>query len=99
MQNEQEDIEDILDEFDFHKVQKAMEALNWTWATSDGVPTIGELRRCARRLLNYAVQVDSSFPDYSTATGGFEVSRNLYPNHAKRYYSLKFVVSEWNNYD
>ena len=76
-----------------------MKALDWTWASSAGVPTIGELRRCARRLLNYAAKVDSSVPDYSTATGGFEVSRNLYPSVTKRYYSLKFVVSDWNNYE
>ena len=99
MQNEQEDIEHILDEFDFHKVQKTVEALNWTWATSDGIPDIGELRRCARRLFKYATDTDSSVHDYSTATGGFEVSRNLYPGVTKRYYSLKFVVSEWNNYE
>ena len=99
MQNEQQDIEHILDEFDFYKVHKAMEALDWTWASSAGVPTIGEMRRCARMLFKHAVEADSSSPNYSTATGGFEVSRDLYVGDAKRYYSLKFIVSEWNNYD
>lgn len=99
MQNEQQDIETILDEFDFHKVQKAMEALDWTWASSAGVPAIGELRRCARRLLKYATDADIAVPEYMTGTGGFEVSRHLYPGDAKRYYSLKFVVSDWNNYE
>ncbi len=99
MQNEQNDIETILDEFDFEKVHQAMTALNWTWATSAGVPTIGEMRRCARMLLNYVKNADSDEPDYMTATGGFHASRNLYPGDAKRYYSLSFVLREWNNYE
>ena len=99
MQNEQQDIEHILDEFDFYKVQKTMEALNWTWASSAGVPAIGELRQCARRLFKYATDADPSLPEYMTGTGGFEVSRNMYVGDAKRYYSLKFVVTDWNNYD
>lgn len=99
MQNEENDIETILDEFDFEKVHQAMTALNWTWATSDGVPTIGELRKCARTLLNYAKHANSEESDYMTATGGFYVSRNLYLGNAKRYYSLSFVVREWNNYE
>lgn len=99
MQNEQQDIENILDEFDFYRVQKAMDALDWVWASSGGVPDIGELRRCARRLFEYAMKADTAEPDYMTGTGGFEVSRSLYPGDAKRYYSLKFVVSDWNNYE
>lgn len=99
MQNEQEDIEHILDEFDFHKVQKAMEALNWTWATSDGIPDIGELRKTARYLLNFCYNADATEPTFVTGTGGFEASRDMFVGDAKRYYSLKFVVSGWNNYD
>jgi hypothetical protein len=99
MQNEQDDIETILDEFDFEKAHQAMTALNWKWATSAGVPTIGELRKHARMLLNCAKNANSEEPDYLTASGGFYVSRNLYPGNAKRYYSLSFIVSEWNNYE
>ena len=99
MQNEQQDIETILDEFDFHKVQKAMEALDWTWASSAGVPTIGELRKTARYLLNFCYNADATEPTYVTGTGGFEASRDMFVGDAKRYYSLKFVVSEWNNHE
>ena len=44
-------IDNILDEFDFERVHKAMVALNWQWHNTDGVPTIGDLRRNARNLL------------------------------------------------
>jgi hypothetical protein len=38
-------VEDILDEFDFEKVKKVMDFLDWKWhAAEDGVPRIGELR-------------------------------------------------------
>ena len=99
MQNEQDDINDILNEFDFHKVQKAMAALNWTWWDSEDIPTIKELRKTASDLLEYAKNSNSEIPDYMTGTGGFEVTRNIYPGVAKRYYSLKFVVVGENNHD
>ena len=99
MQNEQDDINDILNEFDFHKVQKAMAALKWTWRGSEDIPTIKELRKTASYLLDYAKRCNSEMPDYMTATGGFEVTRKLYPGDAKRYYSLKFVIVGQNNYE
>lgn len=45
------DIEEIMDEFDFEIVHRTMRALDWKWAGSDGTPTIGDLRRMARELL------------------------------------------------
>lgn len=47
-------IDYILDHFDFEKVHRAMVALDWEWASCDGVPEISDLRRCARRLLREA---------------------------------------------
>lgn len=48
------EIEYILQNFDFHKVHKVMEVLQWEWsgASSDtGIPTIDDLRNEAKRLL------------------------------------------------
>lgn len=64
-------IEDILDEFNFEKVHKAIEALDWTWYYN-GVPTIAELRRSARRLLNDVAEVDG---DITMGTGGFQAQK------------------------
>ena len=50
-------IEVILDEFNFEKVHKAMEALNWTWY-GRGVPKIGTLRRSAKELLTRVAYSD-----------------------------------------
>jgi len=46
-----EAIDSILDNFDFERVHKAMTALDWEWASTDGVPEIPDLRQKARELL------------------------------------------------
>lgn len=95
------DIEEILDEFDFYKVQKTMEALDWNYYDSpEKVPSIGELRRLARRLLEDVYEACSSaVPESITSTGGFEAACKLFPGTEKKYITLKFVVTEWGNYD
>jgi hypothetical protein len=95
------DIEEILDEFDFYKVQKTMEALDWNYYNSpDKVPSIGELRRLARSLLEEAHKnCTSTAPESITSMGGFEATCKLFPGTEKKYITLKFVVTEWGNYD
>jgi hypothetical protein len=94
-----ETIENILDDFNFVRVNQAMEALDWQWALAeDGVPSMGELRRQARELLEGAYHQAPS-PYYSVGTGGFEATRTMETGDLNKYLSLKFVVSEWNNYD
>jgi len=61
------EIDEILDEFDFEKVHKVMTALDWEWYSTDGVPSIAELRREARRLLKDLVNGRHQ----SISTGGF----------------------------
>ena len=47
-------IDDIMDEFNFDKVQKAMDCLDWKWVGED--VTVGMLKTEARRLLRNAVE-------------------------------------------
>ena len=94
-----EAIENILDEFNFTQVQKAMGALEWKWAYSDEVPPpIGDLRRTARALLE-EVYEHSVCPEFTTATGGFEAVRLMEAGDLNKYLSLKFVVTEANNHE
>jgi hypothetical protein len=94
-----ETIENILDEFDFQRVQKAMKALDWRWyGTEDVFPSLGELRRKARELLEEVYNKEPS-PFFMTGTGGFEATRTMETGDLNKYLSLKFVVSEWNNYE
>ncbi len=61
----------IINEFNFERVHKAMEALNWTWY-GRGVPKIGTLRRSAKDLLTRAAYSDE---DISIGSGGFQARR------------------------
>ena len=83
----EEQIEEIMDYFDFGRVAKTMEVLNWRWASSDGVPNEGELRRTARQLLR---AVAKEGPDSHTGTGGFYARNDKW-----NCLSLDFVVSGW----
>lgn len=90
-------VEDLMDEFDFDKVKKVMDFLEWKyWNSPDKEVTIGELRRMARGLLETAFKAPPS-PEYQSATGGFEVTRYMYPADLNVYLTLKFVVTEWSN--
>lgn len=97
--NMYEEIEDILDNFDFEKVKKVMDALDWNyWDSVDSHITIAELRKMARRLLKEAYSASPS-DQWFSACGGFEVERRMYPGDTKNYFYLKFVVAEWDNAD
>ena len=63
-------IDNIIDEFDFEKVHKAMTALNWKWAISitgdDGpltlqVPTLDRLKEFARYRLIGSIKTGLCF--------------------------------------
>ena len=93
-----DEIDDIMDNFDFDKVHKAMTLLGWRWwireTDSLDIPDIPRLRNRARRLMQDAM--GSHMPSYSTGTGGFEVHKTT--EEGKVYLSLSFVLTEWNNY-
>jgi len=61
----QEQIDDIMDSFDFSRVVKMMQATNWTWAGVAGIPEERDLRRGARERLHDAVKHGES------VSGGF----------------------------
>ena len=65
----QEQIDEVMDSFDFESVEKIMQALNWQWATSEGmkkeIPDEYEIRRSARKRLQDAVRAGYS------SSGGF----------------------------
>lgn len=99
-ETEREDIETILDEFDFCKVEKVMQALDWKWVqTNNAVPSIGDMRRMARELLGRAVLDCGESTDWATSCGGFVAQVHQYPGNSKKYISLSFQVAEWNNHD
>ena len=94
------EVETILDDFDFYRVQKAMQALNWTWASTGAeVPDIGDLRRVARQLLNQVYVALDVQDEFSVATGGFKAEGRMFTRSNKKYLRLDFIISTWDNYN
>ena len=96
-------IDEIMEEFDFGKVQMAIEYLGWKWAGEH--VTIGMLKETAERLLRTAAEIRLS--DYKdehweqgimSATGGFQAM--AFCNESKTkidMLDLKFVLTEWDS--
>jgi hypothetical protein len=95
-------IDEILDEFNFAKVQSAMKALDWKWA-GVGIPTIDDLRNEAHRLLRGAANArlyefkDEHWSEgIQNSTGGFEAK--AWCDESKEHITdleLKFVLAHW----
>ena len=84
-------IKSILNHFDFNRVKKVMDVLNWKWASScskNGVPDIDEIRGLANRLL-----IDACIEKTNISTGGF---RAVYDDNCDGdpYVGLEFIVEE-----
>lgn len=104
------DIEDFLDDYDFNRVHKVMELLDWKWVNAESlimtVPRLGELRKSARDLLTrasfnviHSPGIDASS---SIASGGFHARAERYgddEDEGKIYFKLTFEISTWDNYD
>lgn len=93
--NYDEQIDEIMCWFDFDKVAKAMDALDWKWASADlGVPQLGEIREQALELLIKVTRDtrrggQGHRGSYSRGTGGFIVSLQ------DETLSLRFELEEW----
>ena len=95
----------IIREFDFLKVQTAMEVLKWGWISAEnGIPTTLELRQQATKLLRSAIRCRlGEYKDehwemgIHCSTGGFDAT--AYCNEDKTKITglnLQFVAAEWN---
>lgn len=97
-------VDDIMDNFDFHKVYKVMKMLKWTWAFSEnGVPEEYELRKRARAELNRVLaEVIGGYNEFQTSCGGFEAHAKRWPAEKEGekpcvQLTLKFVLTEWDS--
>jgi hypothetical protein len=100
-------VDEIMDEFNFAQVFRAMDALEWKWATVNGgkgTPSIDHLRETAERLLRSAAESRlDRFKDEHwelgiiNATGGFQATAYCDKDKTKiTSLNLQFVVTEWN---
>jgi len=71
--HKQNGIQEILDNFDFDKVQSVMQHLNWRWSLGNNViqvPTVDELKDMAKQLLE-----DADANSHNIGSGGFEAEK------------------------
>lgn len=83
----EEKIIDILDNFDFERVHKAMIALEWNWYLGiggEGIPSVGALHKAAMRLLSEAWTKKTTF-----SSGGFSAE------YDDGDLILRFILEEW----
>ena len=80
---------EILEYFDFDKVQTVMCYLDWQWAGCNCVPSTKEIKECAMRL------VEEAYSNKSTvATGGFKAAYHFYEDTNEECVELSFYLDE-----
>lgn len=82
----QEQIEMILDDINFNKIQKGMESVGWEWSSLERTPTASELRKVAKGLLYKLSKQDENINELSM--GGFRAKRS------GGIYKLEFVFDK-----
>ena len=88
----QDNIDYIMDNFDFGRVIKTMEALDWRWTSTDGVPDEYEARTFARKLLKQAAaRIVSKEENHCYISCGGFVARKYYDGGLE----LEFVLTSW----
>ena len=95
--NIKEKISETLGYFDFHRVKITMQALDWWWSSTRGVPSIDKMVECAYELLVDATSGSIRIKgNYTVSTGGFE-AEVFWDKDLNRVdgVNLMFVVSQW----
>ena len=76
LEEEPELIEELIAEFDWSKVRRVMEELDWTWWGNAAPPTYEEMHECVRGLYSsIKSRVENNEYAYA-ATGGFKLTFN-----------------------
>lgn len=90
--------QEIMDWFDFSKVAKVMELLDWKWGGEEGtVPLEGEIRSEVRKMMAYAIDEYIEKDRYGCGSGGFRIRIDEGEGKEGPWVrlSLAFVISDW----
>lgn len=90
----EEIISEIINDFDFDKVEKVMKFLNWHYYTGR-VPTVYELIKVSTELLHDAFDglCLHDTRTYSVKSGGFEASMRKVENGVEE--GLSFILTDY----
>jgi hypothetical protein len=81
---------ELIERFDFERIEKMMHAVNWKWAMHDGLrhPTINEMRdKCISLLISAKNDFDV------VSSGGFKASHKI-NDEGHEIFKLEFVAAE-----
>lgn len=93
-------IDEIMDNFNFNRVAKAMKALEWEWHDAfEGVPTESEIRMQARHMLNSIDVVKTATSTGYYNTRGFVASGDYDDNNNLEQLTLVFQLFDYQAYD
>ena len=92
--DERQAIEAVMVSFRFDRVHVAMTALNWKWYKHMTVPTVEELKKEARRLMEDIFDSEETTTCYR---GGFRVTKPIYNegDGPERHLRLSFEVESY----
>ena len=93
----QERMDEVMDWFDFEKVQKVMDFLDWQWFSVSGVPTIPDMRQYVRKSMREAYEA-VIFGDTNkgfNSSGGFSVKCERDPKDNVIFFHVTFELTNW----
>lgn len=83
-------IESIINEIDFKKINSVMTFLDWKWGMNDAhIPNIDELKEEAIRLLEIAKKYRNEKEGGFVMCGGFKATAS------KAGFTLEFIIESW----
>lgn len=105
VKTQKELIDDIMDNFNFKKVQSTMKFLNWKWSGSDGeVPSVVDIRRQARKLLvevcELCLKQKNISPDTQVCVGTGGLLARAFRSECGKFVSnleLEFIIATWDS--
>jgi hypothetical protein len=81
-------VDEIMDSFDFRKVADVMQHLNWTWHDSKTPPDEYEIRKNARELMKESIKIGEGI-----CTGGWQIRINSGEERGKKWARIHLAFS------
>ena len=97
MNNREEKIAEVMEEFDFEKVRLSMDILGLNWEETGGVPSIYKIIKTAEEYLNNAADKVEIFGEYEIQSGGFR-AEGYYSEEEGFDFRLSFILTDWDTF-
>ena len=92
MSTRDEMINEITRLFNWDRVKKVMDALDWRWGHEKEIPTTGQIIVTATELLRECYDKGVKYGYYCISSGGFTAT------YQESYLMLEYIVEVWDTY-